>query len=148
MVGYGALVWPERVALHFGADLHADWYGSRGTAILVAVALGVCMAAAFVGCAALVSRIPLDLLNVPHPSYWKQPEHVAELRRRSAEDMYHLGAVTIFFLAGVLILAVQASTSVDHRLSGAAPILLIGYLGYLTGWTIWLWLRRYRPPAR
>ncbi|MTK02649.1 DUF1648 domain-containing protein [Micromonospora sp. CP22] len=146
-VGYGALVWPERVALHFGTDLRADSYSSRGTAILVAVVLGLCLVAMFVGLAALVGRIPIDLLNVPHPSYWKQPEHVAELRRRSAEDIYHLGAVTMLFLVGVLVLAVQASTSADHRLSGAAPILLVGYLGYLIGWTIWLWLRRYRPPA-
>ncbi len=144
--GYGASVWPARVPLHFGADGRATSYGPRPAALLLFAGVGVGLVALVVGCVASTRRTGLDLVNVPHADYWKAtPQRVAELRRRIADDVRHVGAATLLFLAALLTLVTSAAVDGSGRLSGWWVALLVGYLGYVAGWTVWLVTRRYDP---
>jgi hypothetical protein len=146
LTGCGALVWPARVPLHFDARLRADAYVGRGVAALWAIGLGLFMIAVFAGCARLARRVPLATVNVPHAAYWKAPEQEAELRRRLAEDSHHVGAATLLMLSGILGFVTDVALNGSGRLPWPTAVLIVGYVAYLTGWTAWLLLRRYRPP--
>lgn len=68
---------PERMAVHFAADGHADGWGPRSAYIgLIAsvLALAPLLAAAP---ALLVRVLPAGLINLPHRAYWLAPERRA-----------------------------------------------------------------------
>ncbi|MCZ2830152.1 DUF1648 domain-containing protein [Modestobacter sp. VKM Ac-2986] len=136
---------PDRVPLHFGADLQVDRTGSR-TELLLAVGLaGLLLAAVFGGLARAMGGVRLDLVNVPHERYWKTPEHEGELRRRVRTDVLVVGAAALFLLAGESALVGVAAVS-GRGLSVWSVVLLVGFLAGLAGWATWLATRRYRPP--
>lgn len=139
-----AVFWPERVPLHFDSGLHADSYGSKWTGVALAAGTGCFMVALFAGCAWIVGRIDLDLVNVRHAEFWKAPENEQRLRRRLAGDMYHVGAVTLVLLAGTFGFVTEAAVAGRDELSGWAVVLLAGYFTYIAGWTGWLLTGRYR----
>ena len=137
---------PDRVPLHFGADLQADRGGSRGELLLVAVLTGVLLAALFGGLARWAHRLPLDVVDVPHADHWKRPQHEGELRRRIATDALSVGAATLVFLAAMFALVGRAAVA-GTGLSGWAVVLLAAFLAGVSCWCVWLGTRRYRPPA-
>jgi len=63
-----ALVLPDRVPLHFGADGAADRYGSRAEAGIGFAALGLGMLVLWLVVLQCLRRSSLDLFNVPHPA--------------------------------------------------------------------------------
>jgi len=137
---------PERVPLHFGADLQVDRTGTRAELLVAAALAGVLIAVVFGGLARWAHRLPLHALNVPHPGYWKAPEHEVELRRRIRTDLLTVGAATLVFLA-VLFALVASAAAAGTGLSGWALVLLVAFLAGLVLWAAWLGTRRYRPPA-
>jgi hypothetical protein len=139
-------VLPDRVPLHFGADLQADRAGSRAELLLAAAGAGVLLAALFAGLARWSHRMPLHAVNVPHAHHWKTPEHEAELRRRVRTDMLTVGAATLVFLAAMFALVGRAAVA-GTGLSGWAVVLLAAFLTAVLGWSVWLATHRYRPPA-
>jgi Protein of unknown function (DUF1648) len=142
-----AAVLPERVPLHFGADLAADRYGSRAEFLWVAGGVAAGLTALFAGCAALVQRVALEHLNVPHPGYWKTPEREPELRRRMAEDLVHVGTATLLLLAGVYAVVGGAAVTGADEVSPWVLALVAAYTAGVLAWVAWLLLRRYRPPS-
>jgi uncharacterized membrane protein len=145
-VTVAALVLPDRVPLHFGADLTADRTGSRAELVLGQAVLGVIVVAVFAGGAALARRASLEWVNVPHPEYWKSAENEPELRRRMRADLLHLGTVSMLVFAADSVLVTAAVVAGEDRLPIAAVVLLIAYVGYVLGCCAWLATRRYRPP--
>jgi hypothetical protein len=138
---------PAEVPLHFGLGGEADRYGSRTEALIGFAVLGLGMLAVWRICLWSVRRAGLDLVNVPHPQYWKTPEREPELRRRVEVDL------TWFFAATVLLLAaIPVSTLTAARGSGELPwafeALFVLYLLGTSAWCVFLVTRRYRPPAR
>lgn len=138
-------VLPDRVPLHFGADLEVDRAGSRTELLLIAALAGLLLAALFGGLGRLVPRIRLDLVNVPHADHWKTPEHEGELRRRLRTDVLVVGAVALTFLAAQFALAGVAAVA-GTGLSPWSVVLLVAFLAGLGSWAVWLSTRRYRPP--
>jgi hypothetical protein len=141
-----AVTLPDRVPLHFSADLQADRLGSRDQLLLGAVATGLLIAALFGGLARGSHRLPLDLVNVPHAWHWKRPQHVGELRRRVAADVLTAGTGTLVFLAAIFALVGRAAVA-GTGLSRWTVVLLAAFLIAVLGWCVWLGTRRYRPPA-
>ena len=141
-----AVTLPERVPLHFGADLQVDRTGDRAELLVAAALAGGLIALLFGGLARWAHRLPLHAVNVPHPQYWKSPEHEGELRRRIRTDLLGMGAATLAFLAALFAL-VGAAAVAGTGLSGWAVVLLAGFFGGLLLWVVWLGTRRYRPPA-
>jgi uncharacterized membrane protein YidH (DUF202 family) len=105
----------------------------------------VVLVAVFAGGAALARRVPLALVNVPHPEYWKSAEHEPELRRRMVADLVHLGTVSMLVFAAVSALATSAAAAGDERLPTAAAVLLVAYVVYVLGCCVWFATHRYRP---
>ena len=146
VLAVAAAVLPERVPLHFGAGLRADRWGERGELLLADALVAVLLAALFAGLAALTARVPLELVNVPSPAYWKAPEHEAELRRRLRDDVLGLGAATLVFVAAACALTVHAAATGTGRLSVAFAVLLVLFLGGTVAWCAHLVLVRYAVP--
>ncbi|GAB7193092.1 hypothetical protein NUM3379_38010 [Kineococcus sp. NUM-3379] len=146
VLAVAAVVLPERVPLHFGAGLHADRWGERGELLLADALVAALLAGLFAGLAALTARVPLQLVNVPSPAYWKSPEHEAELRRRLRDDVLGLGAATLAFAAAACALTVHAAATGSGRLSLAFAALLVLYLGATVAWCAHLVLVRYAVP--
>jgi hypothetical protein len=136
---------PDRVPLHFGADLQADRTGSRTELLVVVAVVGLVLVAVFGGSRRFTDRVRLDAINVPHAAYWRTPEHEAELRRRVRTDLLAVGTATTLLLAAQFAL-VGAAASAGTGLSAWSVVLLAGYLAGLAGWAIWLSTSRYRPP--
>jgi uncharacterized protein DUF1648 len=108
---------PARVPHHFGADLTADAWTTRGTFVLGMCALGILLVGLFAGLATQVAPVA------------------------------QLGAVTLLFLAVELALvyggltgdlrpaaAEAAAGQPVVRISRWAVAVLVGYLGYLLAW--------------
>jgi len=138
---------PGRVPVHFGVDLQVDRTGSRTGLLVVAALAGLLLAALFGGLGRLVGRVRLDLVNVPHERYWKDPEHEDELRRRMRTDVLALGAASLVLLAGEFGL-IGAAAVAGTGLSAWSPVLLVAFLAGVVGWAVWLSTHRYRPPER
>ena len=138
---------PDRVPLHFGADLQADRSGDRAELLLVATATGLLLTALFGGFARLGHRVPLHLVNVPHAEFWKAPAHADELRRRIRTDVLVIGSASLLLVAAELAL-VGVAARAGTGLSGWSVVLLVAFFVGAVGWAGWLGTRRYRPPER
>ncbi|MCA0144665.1 DUF1648 domain-containing protein [Blastococcus sp. LR1] len=139
---------PERVPTHFGGSGEADAWSSRAVALGTFGVIGLGTAALFAGLVWFVGRVPAEHVNVPHPEYWKQPEHLDRLRRLLAEDMWWLGASTLLLLAAVQLLLVRAAALEEPRLGPWAVVALGTYLLVLGGRLAWMFTRRYAVPGR
>ncbi len=91
---------PERVAAHFDFSGHANGWMTRGTFLGWQVGTLLFLTVLFEGIALLQSRLPADLINIPHRDYWLAPE------RRAATDAWISSLVLlpgcllmIFFMA-------------------------------------------------
>jgi uncharacterized membrane protein YsdA (DUF1294 family) len=118
---------PARVPIPFGTDLTAERWTSRSQLMLLICVLGMLLVGLFAGLATQVSR--------------------------ASADLWHIGAVTLLFLAVELALvygglgAYVASSSFPSqeaepagigRLSPWTAVLLAGYLAYVFAWLAWL----------
>ena len=152
---------PALVPLGWDADLLVTRLVPRGQFALLTTGIGVAVAAATAGGAALVR--------------WYAPTSTprqAVLRRLVAADLVHLvhlGTVTLLFLSAELAVvygqlgqadaisyaSVEAALTASRvaveapgsRLPVAALVVLGAYLAYLLAWGVWLGPRRYRPEA-
>ncbi|MGY1591227.1 DUF1648 domain-containing protein [Geodermatophilus sp. SYSU D00708] len=142
-----AVVLPERVPLHFAAELTADRYGSRAAFLWVAVGTAAGTAALFAGLAAFVRRVRLEHVTVPHPGYWKTPEREPELRRRLVDDLLHVSTATFLLLTGVFAFVGHAALTGSDTLSPGAVVLVGVFVVGVLAWVGRLFTHRYRPPA-
>lgn len=137
------------VASHFDFHGRPDAYLSPGGFLAVyLLILGLETLLVF-GLPAIVARIPVRLINLPHREYWLAPgrrdETVAWLGRWFA----WLGAATMAFLAAAMEIVVRANLPGGTRTvsSAAIGILVAVYLGFTTIWCAPLFLRFRGPPA-
>jgi uncharacterized membrane protein len=148
-----ALVWawswtrlPERVPTHFGIGGEPDDWSSRGTALWTTGLIGLGTALVFVGTVALVRRTRPDVVNVPHPDYWKRPDNLPRMRALVAEDLWLFGAWTLLLLTGIDWLIVRAATAEDPGLGPWPMVLVGGYLAGVAARIAWMYRRRYAVP--
>ena len=145
-----AVVWaavrlPARVPVHWSGGLSPDRWGSRTQFVTATALVGVGVAALLVGVAVLLRRIPVRWIDVPYADHWRDPRHEGELRRRLVQDALALCTATLLLLAVITLLAVDAATSPQQRLSGWTVVVVVGYLATVLGRVLWIATVRYRP---
>ncbi|MFB9377057.1 DUF1648 domain-containing protein [Kineococcus gynurae] len=145
-VALSAALLPERVPTHFALDGAADDWSSRVGAVTFMAVLTVALAALFAGLAALVPRIPWDLVNLPDKQRWTELGKQDVVRRRLRTDLCWVGSATVLLVAVGNLAVLAAARSGSGRLpwwAGAVfGVWLLGLLGYALVGT----RRRYRAP--
>lgn len=139
---------PARVPIHFGGSGEPDEWTSRPAALWTFGLVGLGIALLFAGLAWLMGRVGAEHINVPHPEYWKRPEHLGTLRRLMTEDMWLFGTWTLLLLAAVLALVVRAAGLPEPRLDEWAVAVVGLYLLVVAGHIGWLLTRRYAVPEQ
>jgi hypothetical protein len=145
-VAVAAVLLPAEVPLHFGAGGSADRYGSRAEALTGFVLLGLLLLGLWLLVRRSLRRTSLAHINVPHPEYWKTPEHEPELRRRVEADLTGFYAATVLLLAAVPVSVLVAARG-SGDLPGAFAALFGGYVVGSSVWCVLLVTRRFRPPS-
>jgi hypothetical protein len=143
----GAVVLPDQVPVHVAADGRVDRFGTRTELLLAEAGVGLGITVLFGALARVVRRIPLDLVGVPHPEYWKAPEHEGELRRRLATDVLHLGTATLLFLTAVAGTLTHAAVTGADRLGPAVGVLVGAFVLGVLGGCVRSASVGYRPPG-
>ena len=145
VVLWGWTTFPDRVPVHWGGGGDADRVVARERAVVELVVIGAAMALVLGGAAALVSRLPMSWINVPHKEHWSRPENRPELHRRLAGDLWPVATATLLLLSVVVVQVALVADDPDPRLGplfwGAFAIYLVVVVGIAVNSA----LRRYRP---
>jgi hypothetical protein len=136
---------PRRVPLHWDAAGRADSFGTPLQFTSTFAIVGVILLALVVGILLLLRRGPLTLFNVPHPEYWKAPEHEGRLRVLMAADLNHLFAGVFLFLSVTVIGSAASALSPAATLSWIVPAGGGALVVYMIGYLVFMFVHRYRP---
>lgn len=146
----GVVIWgwstfPDRVPVHWGDGGDADRLVSRDRAVVELVVIGGALALLLGGAAALVARLPLSLVNVPHKEHWSRPENRPELNRRLGTDLYVIATATLLLLTVIAVQVGMVADDPDPRLGPLFWVAFVLYLVMVVGIAVNSALRRYRP---
>ncbi|MBK9138155.1 MAG: DUF1648 domain-containing protein [Verrucomicrobia bacterium] len=146
----GDLLWlypalPEQVATKFNSDGVAKAWGTKAGFLAVQILamlllIGLALAGRF-----LVPRLPGNLINMPHRSYWLAPEREQFTRRRIGELVLALCAAQLAFLIALTHLTLRANLQPSPRL-GNEPFWLVGGLLGITALLIGRFYWTFRRP--
>ncbi|MGB3772264.1 MAG: hypothetical protein WBF79_13125 [Rhodococcus sp. (in: high G+C Gram-positive bacteria)] len=143
-----AVLGPETMPAHFGADGSATREQSRGAFAATMAAISTAMLILFLGMEQLLTRLPARMINLPgreRHRYWTAPERREQLNRTMAEDMQWIGTMSMLLLVGVVVSSVAGAES--GRLPVPVLLTLIGvYLVAVLAYLWWMLRRRYRVP--
>lgn len=145
----GWLTLPDRVPLHFGGSGAVDRWGSRDEAVLTTVLIGGSLVLLFWALARWLPRAPASLINLPEADkrwWFATEERTAELRRRLADDLYLIGAVTVLLIVAVEVMTLVISHDAHPRTPWWFWMIVGSYLAGILGWVAWAIGRRYRTP--
>jgi len=146
----GAVLWawstfPDRVPVHWGGGGDVDRVVSRDRAVVELVVIGGALTLVLGGAAALVRRLPLGGINVPHKEFWSRPENRPELDRRLAADLWLVATATLLLLAVIVVEVGLVADDPDPRLGPLFWVALVVYLVVVLGLAVHGAVRRYRP---
>jgi uncharacterized membrane protein len=144
-VVWAAIVLPDRVPVHWGSGGAADRVVSRDRAVAELVVIGAALALLLGGAAALVTRLPMSWINVPHKEYWSRPENRPELHRRLATDLWVIATATLLLLVVIVVQVVLVADDPDPRLGPLFWVAFVVYGVLVLGLAVNSALRRYRP---
>lgn len=141
LVVWLALAGPDVVASHAGLDGTVDAWQSRTAAVVTWTVMGVVQAVVWTGLGIAIVRIPAAIVNVPHPEYWKRPEHLGQLRRTSISGLSWFAAMTAVLLVAVLVGMVSTS-------GWARQLPTVALVVYLVATVLWIvvFVRSFRVP--
>ena len=137
---------PERLAVHFGVSGEADGWSSKGEFVVLFGAMEAFFVLFGVAFAAMLDRIPLSFINIPHKDYWFSPERQEESRAFLRNRILWIETVTLGFLVALaqLIFKENLGNAVP-RLPGNFWYVLIAFVAAV----LWLGLGvilRFRSP--
>ena len=141
---------PEIVASHFNARGVANGWQTKP--IFLTFFAGAIALASFLtfGVPFLVSKMPAELINLPHKEYWLAPE-------RRTETMELLSGSFAWFGCGVLVVVTTAvNYAVGRNLHpeaqqldpSAIAYVVAGFVVFALGGSIWMLLHFARVPSR
>lgn len=144
-----AQVWeglPATMASHFGGGGAPNAFMDRQSFFAFYAVINAFVVALLLGVSVLLAKLPPRLINLPAREHWLAPERrdatIERLGR--AFDVYALW--TAAFSLGVLELVLRANLSGAGLANGAFMAMLVAYMLFTLGWTVWL-LLTLRPPA-
>lgn len=138
---------PERMASHFDGNGTPNGWMSRSSFALSMVAIGLGIPAFVIGITYSIRLLPAKFLNVPNPTYWRDPKN----HRRACDFLF---TSSLWFGIAFLIwqvffsrMIVGANQISPPRLdSGKTVLLTIPLLVFTFGWVIVLLLRFLKIP--
>jgi hypothetical protein len=138
---------PENgVAMQVNAAGEVNRYSTRSGAIGTFVGLGGFLLVLGVVVVCLCGLLPIRFLNIPKKDYWTTPERAPIVRQMIVWDMAVIVSMPLLALSFIPINV--ALMSEDPSVSALWIIVPIGvWLIAMVGYTIWMVVRRYRPPA-
>lgn len=139
---------PETVATHFDFDGVPNGMMSRSAHLWFMGITGLVFPLVLVGVFALVRRLPVSFIHVPHHDYWLS----ATRKEQTFQYLFHhslwLAAMAVAFMLGLNWLVVVANQRQPVHLSTPLVLALGGC--FLAGVVIWIvgLLRHFQRPAK
>lgn len=110
---------PERVATHFNTRGQADGWMSRNAALWFQGLIVLGLPGFLLALAAVLPRLPLALVNIPHKEYWFAPERRAASWRYLRTWMVWMVDLSLLFVALLFQAMYQANAQgPEPRLGG------------------------------
>jgi hypothetical protein len=125
---FGPLL-PERVATHFGAAGQANGWMARPVHLLVFGLFGLGFSSFFILLCYAIRFLPPALLNVPHPEYWRSPEHYPAACAFIFHESFWLGALAALWVTALQVLTFTANRHIPAHLdSEPSNVVMIAFL--------------------
>ncbi|KRF16749.1 hypothetical protein ASG90_10915 [Nocardioides sp. Soil797] len=140
-----ALNYPDRVPVHFDASGTADRFQPREVAVLSMAAIGLGIALLLHLLIRVFVRGSLTHLNIPHKSWWMQPQNSDRLRRMLATDLAWIGGCTMTLMTCMLAITVKVADDREPSMGAFGWVALFGFLIAVTGQIVFMYTSRYRP---
>ncbi len=138
---------PERVATHFGAAGEANGWMTRSEHLQAMALFGLGFPCFLIGLCYVIRFLPPSLLNVPHPEYWRSPEHYREACAYLFQESFWLGTLSSLWVTGMHALIVAANRHGTSRLdTGWSFALMAVFLAGVAVWIFRLWRHFRRLP--
>jgi uncharacterized membrane protein len=146
----GVVLWawttfPDLVPVHWGGGGDVDRAVSRERAVVELAVIGGVLALLLGGAAALVRRVPLSWINVPHKEHWSRQENRPELHRRLATDLWIIATATLLLLTVVVVQVGLVADDPDPRLGPLFWVSFVVYVMVVVALAVNSSIRRYRP---
>lgn len=130
-----ALTLPERVPAHVGPGNVVTRWQSLTAHLMLAAGTGVALLAMFWLLPALMGRLPVEVVNLPHKEYWRHPDRWPIARRKLADAMGWLGAATMLFI-GFAFWTVGRIALADPVPEGVFWTVSVVYFVGMIGWAL------------
>lgn len=137
---------PERMASHYGPSGQPDGFMPRDDFFIFYAGVFGVVVVLFTSMPVVLSRIPRELVNIPHRAYWTTDERWPEAMERMGRWMAWFGTAMAALAAAVLHLVLRANLA-WAPLDNTSMIVVLGSFFAFTG--IWLVSlhRAFRPPT-
>ncbi len=137
---------PERMASHYGPSGQPNGFMSRDEFFIFYFVVFGLVVLLFSTMPALLTRIPRELVNIPHREYWLTDERWPEALERMGDWMSWFGTAMATLAAAVLHLVLRSNLS-RAPLDNTAMLVILGSFFAFTGiWLVRLY-RAFRPPT-
>ncbi|QIX28044.1 DUF1648 domain-containing protein [Nocardioides sp. JQ2195] len=140
-----AFAYPEQVPVHFDATGAGDRFQPRGVAVLSMAGAGLGLAVLLALFIRVFARGSLKHLNIPHKSWWTQPENSDRLRRMLANDLAWIGGCTMTLMTCMLAITIKVADDAKPSMGTFGWVTLFGFLIAVTGQVVFMYTSRYRP---
>jgi len=137
---------PERMAVHFRMDGHADGWAHRHQAVKSFENFMI-FPAIFLLLALVMEVAPVSAFHLPYGQYWLAPERRAQTVATIARHVIWMGCLMQGFLAGIYGLTIDANRQTSPHLPFLFVPLLLGFLLAMAICVISLLRPFYKPPA-
>ncbi|KRF12945.1 DUF1648 domain-containing protein [Nocardioides sp. Soil796] len=145
-VALAAVRYPDEVPVHFDVNGNADAFQGRGIAVLSMAVIGLVLTGLLGLCLHHFPRASLKHINVPHKSFWLQPQNTDTLRRMLRNDLAWIGGCVMTLMTVMLLITVKVADDPQPSLGTVGVIALVVFLVAVGGHIILMYTRRYRPP--
>jgi len=110
---------PAQVAHHFGASGQPDAWGSKMQFLIMHVVTISFMAAIFLGCGIVLTKIPNSMINLPNKDYWLASERREQSLVYIQTRLLWLGSFLMMFLLDLAHQSFQVHLGTATKLNHA-----------------------------
>lgn len=126
---------PERVATHFDGAGHANGWMPRAVHLRFFTLFGIGSSVFVIVIGSCTRYLPASLLNVPHPEYWRSPEHYPEACAFFSRHLYWFATLLLLWSGVLHYLLVQANHRTPTVMDNNAFWILVPTM--LVGLAVW-----------
>ena len=127
---------PETIAHHYNFTGQPDAWGSKDMFIRVHLGTVLFLTAIFIAIDRLITRVPDDLINLPHKEYWLAPERRRKTLQRLSDMSLWMGNITLIFM--LLLFQYKYTRDLLER-AHELKFIWMGLLIYFVTLSVWIW---------